>query len=111
MPFDEAEADDPMSLNGVAFEATPEVAIDAAYAYAEEFARADYTAAHILQVFQSPHYRGPYSAFQILGFQKISEIIGECNAAMAACRAASRSFRDGACGAEVADNVCPVPGR
>ena len=97
-----------MSLTGIAFETTYEVALEAAYTYAEEFARAGHGRAHVLQVFRAPNYRGPYSAFQVLGLEKITEIIDECDSAMAACRNASRTFHVAACGVESVDNVCDL---
>lgn len=103
MPYADPEPDDPMSLNGVAFETTPEVAIEAAYTYAEEFARAGHEPAHILLVFRSPQFQGPYSAFQVLGTERIAEIVEECSLAMAACRTAARAHQGGAPIAESGD--------
>jgi hypothetical protein len=96
MPYADPESDDPMSLNGIAFETTPEVAIEAAYTYAEEFARAGHEPAHILLVFRSPQFQGPYSAFQVLGAERTAEIVEECSLAMAACRTAARAYQSDA---------------
>lgn len=91
MPYDDPAETDPLSLNGIAFEATPETATDAAYNYAEEFARIGQSKEAILLMFQMQHYQGPYEALKILGLETITEIVNECCGAMEACRAALRS--------------------
>lgn len=90
MPYDDPDPGDPMVLNGVAFETTPEVALEAAYTYAEEFARLGHEKEAILLVFRSPGYNGPNSTLGVLGLEKITEIINECCAAFESCRASLR---------------------
>lgn len=77
-----------MSLNGVAYETTPDIALDAAYAFAEEFARIGKSREEILAMFRAPYFRGPYSSYQILGLPTIQEVVRECCTTMDACRAA-----------------------
>ncbi|MBI2425956.1 MAG: hypothetical protein HYV27_24240 [Candidatus Hydrogenedentes bacterium] len=90
MPYNDPEPEDPMALNGVAFEATPDAALEAAYTFAEELARLGQPENSILYLFQSPQYQGPYSAFQALGIDTVTQVIKECCTAIASCRAALR---------------------
>lgn len=88
MPYNDPDPDDPMSLNGVAFETTPALALDAAYTFAEEFARIGKGREEIVAMFQAPHFQGPYSAFQLLGLPAIQEIVHQCCTVMEECRTA-----------------------
>lgn len=91
MPYDDPDISDPLSLNAVVFEATPETALEAAYTYAEEFSRGGQSREAILLLFQIPHYQGPYEAYKILGLEKIKEVVDECCGVIDACRIALRN--------------------
>ncbi|GMW03178.1 MAG: hypothetical protein AMXMBFR84_43130 [Candidatus Hydrogenedentota bacterium] len=91
MPYNHPESGDPLVLNGVAFETSPETALEAAYVFAEELARLGHSEQAILCLFKSPEYQGPYSAFQVLGADTVSRAVRECCETMSACRAVIRA--------------------
>lgn len=93
MPYHNPEADDPLVLNGLAFNATRASAVEAASTFAEELARLGHPEQAILNLFQSPAYQGPHSAWRMLGAEAIAEIVRDTCAVMAACRTAIREHR------------------
>lgn len=93
MPYNDPESDDPMVLNGVAFVTSPATALEAAYVFTEELARLGQSEQSILDLFQSPEYRGPHSAFLVLGADSVTQVVRECCEVMSSCRAALRAHR------------------
>ena len=80
-----------MSLTGVLVGGQADMTIEAAYAFTDELARSGHSEAAILQIFQSPEYRGPYGAYLALGLDTVSALIHESVALFEACRGAARN--------------------
>ena len=93
MPYNDPESDDPMVLNGVAFVSSPATALEAAYVFAEELARLGQSEQSILDLFRSPEFRGPHSAWLLLGADRVTQVVRECCETMTSCRAALRAHR------------------
>jgi hypothetical protein len=77
MPHDEPSPDDPMLLVGTSVEAGPEADLEMAYAFAEEFVRMGYDEERLWRVFEKPFYAGAHRVLQILGEERIRDVIRE----------------------------------
>ncbi len=90
MPYDEPDPKDPMALSGVLLQGSAESAVEAACAFADQLAASGMSETEILQVFQSPGYRGPHTACLTIGLERTAVIIRETITVHQACRAAAR---------------------
>lgn len=66
LPLSAASPSDPASLH------------EAAYSFAEEFARMGHDGPKILRMFQNPFYVGAYGAYRVLGHTATAAIIDQC---------------------------------
>jgi hypothetical protein len=78
MPYDEADATDPLELVAVTLPADADAQGEMAYVFAEEFARLGYDAPRILSLFRNPFYAGAHAAFRMLGDEATRAIIDDC---------------------------------
>lgn len=90
MPYDDPDPDDPMTLTGVTLDAPVEAAVEAAHVFAEELARSGLDRDSIMRTFRAPEYRGPHSAYRVLGDARVHDIVDENCAVFEACRAARK---------------------
>ncbi len=102
MPYNDPESDDPMVLHGVAFVSSPAGALEAAYVFAEELARLGQSEQSILDLFRSTEFRGPHSAWLVLGADRVAQVVRECCETMTSCRAALRAHH-----AAAGEDPCP----
>ena len=90
MPYDDADADDPLELVAVALPADADSQREMAYVFAEEFARLGYDAARIFALFRNPFYAGANGAYRALGETGTRAIIEECLAVWGRVRLVDR---------------------
>jgi hypothetical protein len=90
MPYDEADATDPLELVAVALPADADAQREMAYVFAEEFARLGHDAARILALFRNPFYAGAHGAYRILGDETTRAIIDDCLAVWGRVRLVDR---------------------
>lgn len=79
MPYDDPDPTDPMTLHGVLLGGgegpTMEAVVDMAECFVEEFARMGFDAQRILHLFDTKGYAGPAMATEILGKERIRELV------------------------------------
>jgi hypothetical protein len=90
MPYDEADANDPLELVAVTLPADAEAQREMAYVFAEEFARLGYGAPQILALFRNPFYAGANAAYRMLGNEATRAIIEDCLAVWGRVRLVDR---------------------
>ncbi len=78
MPYGDADATDPMTLQGVAFDTDDDCAVrEMAACFVEEYARSGFDGERILGLFRVKGYAGPHLAYRSLGEEAIRSLIGE----------------------------------
>jgi hypothetical protein len=77
MPKDEFDFNDPLELNGVAFQTHEDSTAEMAETFIEEFMRIGYGHKQILALFRNPHYLGPNLALEKRGEPFIRDLIAE----------------------------------
>jgi hypothetical protein len=77
MPKDEFDFDDPMELNGMAFQTNEDTSEAMCDCFVEEFLRIGYGPKQILALFRNPHYLGMNLVLQKRGERFIQDIITE----------------------------------
>jgi hypothetical protein len=78
MPYDEADATDPLELVAVTLPADADAQREMAYVFAEEFARLGHDGPRILSLFRNPFYAGAHGAYRLLGDEATRAIIDDC---------------------------------
>jgi hypothetical protein len=77
MPKDEFDFDDPMELNGMAFQTTEDTSEAMCECFVEEFLRMGYGPKQILALFRNPHYLGMNVVLQNRGEGFVQDMITE----------------------------------
>ena len=78
MPYDDPDATDPMTLQGVVVETESDAAMrEMAECFMEEYIRIGFDADRIIKMFKTQGYAGPFLAYQTLGEDAIRRLIGE----------------------------------
>jgi hypothetical protein len=77
MPKDEFDFDDPMELNGMAFQTNEDTSEAMCECFVEEFLRLGHGPKQILALFRNPHYLGMNLVMQKRGESFIREVIAE----------------------------------
>ncbi len=77
MPWNEAEPDDPMTLEGVFVPADAGAIRRMAVVFAEEYARMGFGRGELLSVFHNPFYSGAHRALLDLGEAEVVQIVEE----------------------------------
>jgi hypothetical protein len=77
MPKDEFDFDDPMELNGTAFQTNEDTSRTMCECFVEEFLRMGYGPKQILALFRNPHYLGMNLVLQKRGEGFVQEAITE----------------------------------
>lgn len=76
MPYDDPDPTDPMTLHGVGVETADESAtLEMAECFIDEYARLGFDANRILHMFNSRGYAGPFMTTQLLGAERIRELV------------------------------------
>jgi hypothetical protein len=75
MPYDDADATDPMHLVGVGLSDGPGAMRRMAAVIAEEYARIGFDPGQLLRVFENPFYAGAHRAYLALGRAQVAEIV------------------------------------
>jgi len=99
MPYDDPDATDPMTLQGMVLETEDEEATrEMAECFIEEYSRSGFEPGRVMSMFQSPEYVGPHLAYRTLGERVIRELIAAW-APMWAARGTVRLEKDAGTGA------------
>ncbi len=78
MPYDDPDATDPMTLNGVMVDTDSDQAMHGmAECFIEEYFRLGYDREGLLKIFKTRGYAGPHLAYQSLGEETIAAMIDE----------------------------------
>src|ERR1051325_8153784 len=77
MPKDEFDFEDPMELNGLAFQTIEDTTESMCDCFVEEFLRIGYGPDQILALFRNPHYLGLNLVLEKRGEQFVREVITE----------------------------------
>ena len=76
MPYDDADPTDPMTLHGVGVETSGDSAMqEMAECFVDEYARLGFDANRILHMFNTRGYAGPFMATEVLGKERIRELV------------------------------------
>jgi hypothetical protein len=78
MPYDEADASDPLMLVGVQLPCEEGAGLEIVRVFAEEFARIGFDEARLMELFRNPFYAGPHGALRSLGEERVREEVRRC---------------------------------